>query len=501
MSNQPVVIDYMSKDFEGFRQALLDHATRVLPEWTDRSPADFGVMMVELFAYMGDILSYYGDRIVNEAYLETATQRESVLQLAQMLGYRPSGRVAATGTITFETSSDQPTDVLIPAGTKLMTGFDAVSDSPIFYETDYAVTAAANGGKATVSVTQGETRGSVLFTLIDGSTVAVEEIGTSDGLPGQEFALIDTPVLEGTVRVFVDNPDPASAYPIEEYREFTSLLDATDVDKAFETSVDAREVTTLRFGDGIDGVIPASGLRIWATYRVGGGAIGNLAANKIQDIATPLTGVQIFESSEMTGGADAESLDQIRVNAPRAYQTQNRAVTLDDFQDMALGVAAVSKAQAVANTYSNVTVFIVGPNGQEASQALREAVRVYLEDRAMAGTEITVQNADIIPVNIGTTDNPVLVAVRPNVSRGMVRNNVLQALQNMLAPDQVDFGERVALSDVYRTISQVEGVDYAAIPVLARDDAVQSGTADVVLREWEVPTVGNIVINATGGIG
>src|SRR3954462_11625070 len=94
-------IDYTSRDFDSVRQSLLDYASRTFPEWTQASEGDFGILLVELFAYCADILSYYGDRVANEAFLSTATQRRSVLNIAELLAYTPSGALASTGTVTF----------------------------------------------------------------------------------------------------------------------------------------------------------------------------------------------------------------------------------------------------------------------------------------------------------------------------------------------------------------------------------------------------------------
>ena len=55
------VIDYLARDYDSFRRALLDLIPAKLPEWTDRSEANFGVVLIELFAYLADILSYYAD--------------------------------------------------------------------------------------------------------------------------------------------------------------------------------------------------------------------------------------------------------------------------------------------------------------------------------------------------------------------------------------------------------------------------------------------------------
>src|SRR5438105_255826 len=82
-------IDYTARDYTGFRDAMLAHAAQVFPEWTGRNAADFGVVMVELMAYLGDILSYYQEAAAREAFLSTATRRESIMELARLLGYTP----------------------------------------------------------------------------------------------------------------------------------------------------------------------------------------------------------------------------------------------------------------------------------------------------------------------------------------------------------------------------------------------------------------------------
>src|SRR5437879_5581409 len=89
------VIDYLARDYSSFRKALLDLIPSKLPEWTDRSEADFGVVLIELLAYMADILSYYQDRIANEAFLSTAQERRSVIEHLRLIGYEMPGAAPA----------------------------------------------------------------------------------------------------------------------------------------------------------------------------------------------------------------------------------------------------------------------------------------------------------------------------------------------------------------------------------------------------------------------
>ncbi|MDE1948648.1 MAG: putative baseplate assembly protein, partial [Burkholderiales bacterium] len=80
-------IDYLARDYEGLRRLMLDRLALTVPAWTERSPADVGVMLVELLAYAADNLAYRQDAIATEAYLNTARRRVSVRRHARLVDY------------------------------------------------------------------------------------------------------------------------------------------------------------------------------------------------------------------------------------------------------------------------------------------------------------------------------------------------------------------------------------------------------------------------------
>lgn len=80
-------IDYLAKDFATFRQLMLDHLSVLTPDWTEKSPADLGHVVVEVLAYAADYLSYYQDAVATEAYLSSARLRRSVRRHARLLDY------------------------------------------------------------------------------------------------------------------------------------------------------------------------------------------------------------------------------------------------------------------------------------------------------------------------------------------------------------------------------------------------------------------------------
>jgi len=83
----PPEINYLTKDYAGFRQLMLDRMALLVPSWKERNAADLGITLVELLAYSADYLSYRQDAIATEAYMGTARRRISVRRHARLVDY------------------------------------------------------------------------------------------------------------------------------------------------------------------------------------------------------------------------------------------------------------------------------------------------------------------------------------------------------------------------------------------------------------------------------
>lgn len=114
-------IDYLARDYHGLRRLLLDRLSLLLPDWTERNPADIGVTLVELFAYLGDQLAYAQDAVATEAYLGTARHRVSVRRHARLLDYRMHDGAAARTWLAVEVEPAADGSHL-PAGTEVRAG-------------------------------------------------------------------------------------------------------------------------------------------------------------------------------------------------------------------------------------------------------------------------------------------------------------------------------------------------------------------------------------------
>lgn len=110
-------IDYMAKDFDSFRQVLLDRLPDVAPEWLERNEADLGIALLELLAYAGDQLSYQHDAVSNEAYLGSARQRISVRRHARLLDYLISEGASARAFVVAQVNKP----CTVAAGAQLLT--------------------------------------------------------------------------------------------------------------------------------------------------------------------------------------------------------------------------------------------------------------------------------------------------------------------------------------------------------------------------------------------
>lgn len=485
----PTNIDYTSKDYSGFLTSMLTFASQIMPDWNPTSEGDFGRVLVELFCYAADILSYYGDRISQEAYLPTAQQRLSLLNIAQLLGYTPSNGVPASGTVTFQTSNPGVA-VDIPAGTQVQTSFGANGlDQPVVYETQADILVPANGGTNTVAVIQGETE-----TLV--------ELGVSDGTAGQQFTIPQTGVIDGSVSIFVQ-----TATGNEEWTGVQHLVDSESTDKTYTIITDALGNTIITFGDNINGEIPGIGLAIFATYRIGVGAKGNVGVGLVGIIVDNIEGVFIptqadgttFLSSAMQGGTDPETNDQIRANAPAAFRTQYRAVSPADYGDLALAVPGVIAANAVANHSTSVSVYILGPGATVPDSTLIQSVLTYFESRMLAGVTLSVLPPNLIKVDVGSSGNKIQLAVKDRFAQANVIPNVQKALNSLLSPPNVGFGQLLNVSDIYNAILSVDGVAWALIPLFTREDVVKTDNTAIQFRASEVPIPGTFYINASGG--
>jgi predicted phage baseplate assembly protein len=288
-----------------------------------------------------------------------------------------------------------------------------------------------------------------------------------------------------------------------------SLFASGPTDLQYTTEVDENDVLTVVFGTGVRGSVPAAGAEVRSRYRVGLGVLGNVGPD-VLTVPTSLAAVSAATNPfPAQGGADHESTDEARISGPGSVIAQERAVTLEDYELLAVGIAGVGKARArvgLRGGYKVVQVFIAPENPQTVppplpSDDLRETVTGQLESRMpvnrMAGVEVL--NPVYVPVDITVEVHLTAVA-----SQSQVIPAVRALLAGLLAFAVQDFGSPVRVGAVFSALFGVNGVDFVLLRRLARGDGPAAdggdGFADIPIADNELAVAGTIVVLPFGGV-
>jgi hypothetical protein len=478
-------VDYTSRDYAAIRDDLITLIPNFVPQWTSRDASDFGIVLLELFAYVGDLLNYYTDRAANEGFITTATQRQTILDLAKLLNYTPNGISPSTGTVTLTNGTASAIAVL--AGT-LISATNSTTNNSVIFQTDSDITIPARSGSV-------DGTGSVGIT--QGQTIYDETVGYSDGSPSQIFKLSTPSVIT----------EVGSTYSIQvtvgsdDYSLVSNIVDYYSDSKVFYTVNDAEGYTYLAFGDGTHGVVPTINNTITVTYRVCDGSVGNIAAESINAVLNDINGnypaVTASNSAATSGGADAETTDEIRENAPKALRSLNRAVSLDDYANLALQVPGVAKASSIATAYTAVTIYVAASGGGALSDSLKGSILEYFNGKTLPGVTTTV--IDYSPVY---PDVRLTVYLEPQASSSRTAAAVKTALLELFNFSNVNFNDKFTNIDVLMAVNDVAGVAYAELNGLIKktsvtDTAIPGSVATIYCNINEVIKINEDFINIT----
>jgi hypothetical protein len=506
-------IDYTDKDFQSLRRAMLDLARYRLPEWTDQSPSDLGALLVDLFAYMGDIILYYQDRIANESFLATAVERRSVLHALRLIGYELTPPVPAAVELTLyfkRPPAGSSTVVTIPAGTPFISTAN-VNGAPQTFE---YVGADLTIDLASDQVTLTADNSKLIYQGLPALQVSLhregQSIGRSTGEPNQMFAIADSPVILDSLVVEVNEGSDANP-SWKQWDRRASLLYDVDPDgrvrlsgpdaRDYYVQFDENDTCWVQFGDGVYGRRPPAGADIRASYRVGGGSEGNVVANSITNVDKGLFDSNtkaLFDSvtnpKPAAGGADHEDIEHAKRFGPLAFRAAGRAVTLQDYIVLAQQAGGVAKVRGIAPSGSVVELYVApeGDSCRPVPEALRRRLTAYFDDKRMAGTVVEVKSASCVLIDIG-----IELEYDKRYHADAVRQAAESAVQDLLAFKNVDFGQSLYLSDVYGRVEAVAGVSAMTVTRFRRQDSPTAQIADQ-LQQLGLPAVASIAV-AGGG--
>lgn len=323
-----------------------------------------------------------------------------------------------------------------------------------------------------VRATHGETR--------------TEVLGSGDASkPMQSFTLKQSPLtyVSAPTASGVESTLKARVNDVL-WHETDTLAGVAPTDRVYVTKADEAGATTLVFGNGKQGArIPTGNENVRATYRAGIGKPGNLKAAQINQPTTKPLGVkEVVNPLAATGGADRESRDEARRNAPLAVMALDRLVSTRDYEDFARTFAGVSKASASRLSDGRrrvVHVTIAGADDAPISKTsdlyknLREALHKFGDPFQPVELETRYLKTLFMSAN---------VKVHPDYLWESVETKVRAALLERFSFDRRNLGQDALLSEAIAAAQGVDGVVYVDFDIF--DDVAEGMSVE------ELQTIG-----------
>ncbi len=298
----------------------------------------------------------------------------------------------------------------------------------------------------------------------------------------------------------VVNQDPREALPAARlhgtdgvtWYPRRDLLDSDRFDTDFVVEQEDDGRAQLRFGDNEFGQMPPTDVQRKATYRVGNGAGGNVGAGAIAHLVMDVSGVTcVWNPLPARGGLDPESLDEVRLYAPRAFRKQERAVTEADYAEVTERHAEVQKAVATRRwTGSWHTMFITvdRKGGRPVDAAFEDELREWVARFELAGHDVEIDAPRFVPLDLALS-----VCVAPNYFAADVKEALLALFSNrnlpggqrgFFHPDNLTFGQRIYLSRIIAAAMQVPGVRWVEAVRFHRwgrlpNDEIENGVVEL----------------------
>ncbi len=270
-----------------------------------------------------------------------------------------------------------------------------------------------------------------------------------------------------------ETPDPPAA--CEGWKPKRDLLNSGHLSQEIVVETRNDGYGVIRFGDGKNGKRPEVDKHYWACYRVGNGARGNVGAGAIEHILTDDEDfIGVTNPMPARGGLEPETLEEVRQRAPVAFRTLERAVTPDDYAEIAQRHPEVQRAVATfrwTGSWHTVFVTIDRVGGREIDDDFKGELVRFIEPYRMAGYDVEIDGPRFVALDVEMT-----VCVKPDY----FRSSVLTALQEVFSPgvlpdgrlgvfnpDNFTFGQTIYLSPLYAAALAVDGVQSVEITKFA----------------------------------
>jgi hypothetical protein len=462
------VLNYVNYDFDDLVTQLQERV-RNNDAWKDAYRSGTGQMLIEFYAYVGNLVLYYIERRAEESYIATARNRSSVVNLVKLLNYLPKRKTSSTGILTFSLNSANTADIYIEKFTKIkeISGLKFfVGEKELDEEGNYTGSI-VGGGVLKAGTTSLDLR------AIQGEVV--QRNITSTGSADQTYSIQDTNVEEYTLSVIVDGVV---------WTPVSSFAASAPEDLHYVVREELDGTLKILFGDNNKGYVPPLGSSIVLQYVLSDGLNGNVFQGDrittidqdIYDVNGTSVSLNVTNSSAIdpetgdtegafVGGDDEEDIEEIRYEAPRVFRTGDRAVTRYDFIALLENYAGVATANAWGENEENpanydmfnrVKLCMLLYGWAHPSTAFKATMSSYLYGKSMITVKYEYVQAEIIYV-IPMLD----VVVTKNYSLSQARIDIEAALEGEFVLGTTSrLGTDKNYSNLVSLIDDLAGVSY-----------------------------------------
>ena len=392
-------------DFEQIKLNLIDYL-KSTKQFTDYDFAGSNLQVIlNLIAYQAQLNAYSTNMIANESFLSTATIRDNVVANARAVGYTPVSATSATSTTTFTytlNTNDFPSGY--PAFLELRPGavWQTASGTTnfVFNVNDVQTAPVSSSGICTFND----------VIVYEGTYLNTEFVVDKSDFT-QRFILKNQSIDVKSIRVEVqENPNEESNTFFEQANNLVTVGSESTVYWVEEVDEEHIELT---FGDGFFGKELKNGAKIFVTYIVTNGELAN-GVNCLQNFAysgsvitsqgervtiVPILGA----ATDSTGGANIESVNSVKFNAPKSYAAQNRCVISQDYEVLireiypaASDIYVYGGEELAIPEYGRVFVAIKPNSGESLSALTKNYIAESLNNYRIASLQIVLVDPTVL---------------------------------------------------------------------------------------------------------
>jgi hypothetical protein len=453
MANNTLAVTNL--DYTGLKQSLVAFM-RNYPQFKDYDFEGSNLStLIDLLSYNSYINTFYTNMAINEMFLDTAVLRDSVVSHAKDLNYLPRSARSSVGYIDIQMApNDNPPYIDIPSGTK----FQGTDGTGV-----YTFTTVSN----TIITPVSNTYISTNVAIQEGVSLS-ETFIVNTAIQDQRFIIsnpnVDTTTLAVTVTNDLGNPETWDFYP--------TLFDVKTTTKAYflQATSDKYEIV---FGNGITGASPINGARVVARYVAGNLDKPNgITSYKPAGTLAGYTNATITPTyyangspKAAAGGLAPETTKSIRFNAPRAYQTLERAVTAEDYRNILFGqfteirdIFVYGGDQIDPPQYGRVYIAVDLTDAVGLSDLEKNKIQSFISTRAPMTITPVVIEADYTLISINTAVKYDLN--RSSLAASDVQSMIIAAMNTYNTDSLHKFNARFRYSQL---LAAIDGADSSIV--------------------------------------